>query len=347
MDLDRGQIYFIREKLAGGYSEYTKIGRVAESKTRDSAKRAKEHQTGNPRSLETFNVVTTALHQRVEKTLHREFAQLRIPGGEWFQLSESELSQAIKRCRGLADLHETYVPLFTKVDDYQDTLELGPIQPANEPALKWQSAWTSANSGHKGVARIFTQYRALLKRMHISGIDVTRYAEVTNRPGRTKPFDKVRFSKDHPDLAALYTVVEAGKRGSIDVVPFADYAAIEAQVFEELTAAQSQLELLKMQVTPATGQLDAMHAIFLSLLGLKGIFEGDKLIAEVQLMNLCGNSAGIKDVCRWNVMASNEKINAEALMKDHRELYEKYVSVGKPFTEVKPITGWISLEELG
>jgi len=52
MDLDRGEIYFIRERISTGFTDFTKIGRVAQSDTRNSAKRTLEHQTGNPRSLE-------------------------------------------------------------------------------------------------------------------------------------------------------------------------------------------------------------------------------------------------------------------------------------------------------
>ena len=51
MDHDRGEIYFIREQLAGGYSEFTKIGLVREKEGRSSADRAKEHHTGNLRPL--------------------------------------------------------------------------------------------------------------------------------------------------------------------------------------------------------------------------------------------------------------------------------------------------------
>ena len=112
MDLNRGQIYFIRERFGTGFTEFTKIGRVAESGSRDSAKRAQEHQTGNPRLLEPVTVVATALHTKVENTLHRDFAHLRIPGGEWFKLDETNLAQAVQRCQGLAELNESYVPFF-------------------------------------------------------------------------------------------------------------------------------------------------------------------------------------------------------------------------------------------
>ena len=59
MDQDRGEIYFIREQLAGGYSEFTKIGLVREKDGRSSADRIKEHQTGNPRPLMPIEVIPT------------------------------------------------------------------------------------------------------------------------------------------------------------------------------------------------------------------------------------------------------------------------------------------------
>ena len=45
MDLKSGEIYFIREQVGGEYTEFTKIGKVAEKPGRSSLDRAKEHQT--------------------------------------------------------------------------------------------------------------------------------------------------------------------------------------------------------------------------------------------------------------------------------------------------------------
>lgn len=59
MDLDSGEIYFIREQVEGECSEFTKIGKVAERLGRSSLDRAKEHQIGNPRSLVPIEVVQT------------------------------------------------------------------------------------------------------------------------------------------------------------------------------------------------------------------------------------------------------------------------------------------------
>ena len=81
MDLKNGEIYFIREQVGGEYTEFTKIGKVAEKPGRSSLDRAKEHQTGNPRPLVPIEVVQTVFVSEVENTLHREFAPKRIRNG--------------------------------------------------------------------------------------------------------------------------------------------------------------------------------------------------------------------------------------------------------------------------
>ena len=64
MDHDRGEIYLIREQLVGGYSEFTKIGLVRENEGRNSADRAKEHQTGNPRPLVPIELIPTVFDSK-------------------------------------------------------------------------------------------------------------------------------------------------------------------------------------------------------------------------------------------------------------------------------------------
>lgn len=346
MDLNRGEIYFIRERFGAGFTEFTKIGRVAESGSRDSVKRAQEHQTGNPRLLEPVVVVTTALHTNVENTLHREFAHLRIPGGEWFQLDESTLAQAIKRCQELATLNESYVPFFEAATAYEATTQLEPALPPSEEALKWQRSYRLARISITALDQVFDQYKELLERLHAGGFDIKKYASVTLERGR-KTFDEKAFCEQYPDLVAAYAITKPEKRGGIKVLKSTDETMLRSSLLPEIQAASSQIDMLVQLKEPDTKTLDAMHAAYLSLRGLQGIFDTDEKIATVHLMVLCGNAAGIDSVCSWGTTASATGLDKDALKRDKPSEYAAFISEGEAFTKVVPSKGWVSLAELG
>lgn len=109
MDQDRGEIYFIREHLGTGFSEFTKIGLVREKDGRSSADRIKEHQTGNPRPLESIKEVSTVFVSAVENTLHREFALSCWPS----RIVVSRRFQVIKRVRLIVDALTKLAPEFS------------------------------------------------------------------------------------------------------------------------------------------------------------------------------------------------------------------------------------------
>ena len=346
MDLNRGQIYFIRERFGTGFTEFTKIGRVAESGSRDSAKRAQEHQTGNPRLLEPVTVVATALHTKVENTLHRDFAHLRIPGGVWFKLDEINLAQAVQRCQGLAELNESYVPFFAAATEYEASTELAPVLDATDAAFEWQRAYRLAHIGMTAIERIIDQYKDLLERLNANGTDINRYATVTLERGR-KTFNEKGFCEQHPDLVTAYSFVKPEKRGKIKVLKLPDETMLGALLPQEIAAAEIEINLLGQQKEPTVADLDVMHTSYLSLRGLQGILEADQNIAAVHLMVLCGMSTGIQSVCSWCTTASSTAIDKDSLKRDHPEKWAAFTSEGDPFSKVTPTKGWISLSDLG
>jgi hypothetical protein len=282
----------------------------------------------------------------VENTLHREFAHLRIPGGEWFQLDELTLGQAIERCQSLAALHESYVPIFAAATAYETTTELGPALPANNAALEWQRAHRFARIGFNAIERVFDRYKDLLERLHLDNIDIRKYASVTTERGRQKLNDNL-FREQHPGLASATTIVNPAKRSAIRVLKLPDEMPLKAQLPREIAATTAQLDLLLEQYPPTTAHLDEMHASYFSLRILQGIYEAEEMIAAAHLMVLCKASSGIESVCGWGVTASTTVLDKKALKRDYPNEYDECVVEGDPFPSVTPTKGWISLAELG
>ena len=102
--LEPGKVYFMREvDLRTGESfPYYKIGKVLDAK--DVAKRLKEHQTGNPRVIETVTEIESPMVTRLETMLHNIFGNERIHSGEWFAFGDdAALQGAIAKAVALND----------------------------------------------------------------------------------------------------------------------------------------------------------------------------------------------------------------------------------------------------
>jgi len=175
VDLDPGEIYFIREQVGDGFSEYTKIGLVREKTGRTSLDRAKEHQTGNPRLLMPIKVIPTVFVYETETALHREYAHRRILPGEWFRLDDRELSQAISRCEELATKNLSYIPLSEQAEALAQVPSTAQMLPASEEAKRWHYENRLAAYGLDLIAKSLKQYRAFLVDMRARGVVVDDY----------------------------------------------------------------------------------------------------------------------------------------------------------------------------
>lgn len=100
--LELGKVYFMREVdlLTKQEFPYYKIGKVLKDK--DVEKRVKEHQTGNPRSIQTVIEIASKRVTDLETALHNLNAGVRIHSGEWFWFpGQSELDAAIAQANQL------------------------------------------------------------------------------------------------------------------------------------------------------------------------------------------------------------------------------------------------------
>ena len=298
MDQDRGGIYFIREQLAGGYSEFTKIGLVHEIDGRSSVDRAKEHQTGNPRLLVSVKEVPTVFVSAVENTLHREFASRRILPGEWFRLDEQTLQQAISRCETLAAAYGASIPMFEEAERLKGLPSSPDLLPASKEAQDWSSTHRCLAYGLKQISNVFTSYKAFLVDAKARGVNVDGYVQISEPAGR-QTFDKALFQKSYLEIVQSFTltVMKVNERFSVTPVKGESFSDDE-RIAEAVKTAAVFAALIK-QADESKQALDAMHQLYLILIGWQPSLKKQVEIAEANLKALCGTNAGIEDVCTW------------------------------------------------
>ena len=110
--LTKGQLYFLREKdyLTGEISRYVKIGLVRNQK--ETEERISEHQTGNPREIYNYCSIESPFVEHLETLIHYRLAEKWIIG-EWLDLNENEIEQAIKECKEIIKEDEKKVKKLT------------------------------------------------------------------------------------------------------------------------------------------------------------------------------------------------------------------------------------------
>jgi len=298
MDHDRGEIYFIREQLAGGYSEFTKIGLVREKEGRNSADRAKEHQTGNPRPLVPIEVIPTVFVSEVENTLHREFASRRILPGEWFRLDDQALQQAISRCETLAAAYGASIPMFEEAERLKGLPSSADLLPASEEAQSWWSTHRCLSYGLKQISSVFTSYKAFLVGAKTRGVTVDAYVTISESAGR-QTIDRALFRKNYLEIVQSFTVTSTKLSDKFSITPVKGEDFSTDERISEAVTATAELAAAITHADESKQALDAMHQIYLGLIGLQPSLKKQVEIAEANLKARCGTHAGIEAVCTW------------------------------------------------
>ena len=330
MDQDRGEIYFIREQLADGYSEFTKIGLVRERDGRSSADRTKEHQTGNPRPLVPIEVIPTVFVSEVENTMHREFASRRILPGEWFKLDDGQLSQAIARCNTLAATNSSYVPMFEEAERLENHPSGADLLPVSDEAKQLWSAHRASTYGLKQISDVISSYKVFLVSAKSRGVEVDDYVRISESAGR-QTLDKALFRKDHLDIVQSFTVTVTQLSGKFSVtISKGEDFSNDAQIAETLTATAA-LAAAITRAEESTHALDAMHQLYLTLIGLQPALKKQVAIAEANLQVLCGTHAGIETICSWpRAEEESSKTDWKAIKDTHPSEHAACTRMGNP-----------------
>ena len=339
MDLDPGEIYFIREQVGDGYSEYTKIGLVREKTGRSSLNRAKEHQTGNPRALVPVRVIHTVFVYETETTLHREFATRRILPGEWFRLDNSELDHAISRCGELAAKNLSYIPMFEQAEQLAQVPSAAQTLPATDEATRWGIEHRCATYGLQLITKSLGQYKKFLVNAKARDIEVDDYIVISETAGR-ETFDKKMFAELHADIVKTFTMTSIVLKGKFSIVPVRDESFASDDRLVLVVAATGALDAAVSSADDSKSALDQMHQVYLTLIGLQPVLTKSLSIAEANLQVLCGVNAGIEEVCLWpRIEEESSKTDWKAIKLAHPSDYAACTRMGSSSQRVNFMRG--------
>ena len=339
MDLGQGEIYFIAERDGSSNTGFIKIGLVRERDGRDSYDRIKEHQTGNPRSLELLNVVKTVLVSTVENTLHREYAGRRV-SGEWFKLDQPALADAVARCRVLAETYAAHIPALEAASALEGVESVQEMLPATDESRAWQIIYLKAKAGVKLIDTATKSFQEFLGRLHDTGTDVSHIATIKELPGSQR-FDESVFKERFPDLwqQHLLSTTVMG-RSSLRVTPLTSTSFDNADELGETRSVAQLLDELQGREKSDHAALSEMHGNYLQLIGHEALFDEQVMLAGAYLKMLCGNHEGIDGVCKWKREMEPKSVLDKATIKErYAAEFSQCLVAGAPARRINIIRG--------
>lgn len=329
MKLTPGELYFIRErdKQTKEVSRYVKIGLVKEKDDRASEQRALEHQTGNPRELLIHTVIKTPAISAIENIVHGLFATERV-NGEWFDFTESKLTEAIETAQNLADeaiLYENEIQTAEKLA--KEVSDSNIVEPTTE-ALAWHGAFLRAEA----IGKFCTEYADGMKEVFRESIEaeeeVEHIATYRERKDR-KVFDPVAFELEYPDLFVQFTKVSHRITPRLTWTRPKDFDKSISKLHPELFAYGDTLNGLTDKARDGQITKEQLHKHYLRLLGFKARADWELEIARANIQTLCGNAGGIDGVCKWS------RIDKETRSFDQIAFIEAFPDIAEKFMHIE------------
>ena len=130
LEIKTGYIYFLKSTLLGGY----KIGI-----TTNPASRFKALAVGTKAKLIGYWKLDA--YRELEKQLHAEYKEQRVPQSEWFDLDSTQMRDVIQKISSISDV-EFLLPEFAQsfVGPQYYTVKTAPYQAAEQGAWNWFGA---------------------------------------------------------------------------------------------------------------------------------------------------------------------------------------------------------------
>lgn len=336
MGYKAGELYILGEvePTSGARTPFVKIGIVKESDDRDTAKRVKEHQTGNPREITELHVIATPNVEDVETALHGIYAPIRI-GGEWFHCDDAALAGIIARAEGTAATMRDAEADFIAADKMKDVASSGDRRDPTATEADLGREFTAIRSAIKEAKAAEKSVRLALQAAHDRDSGFRRYVDVQQRrPSRS--FDRDRFANEQADLNAEFSITETKVRGPFRTLntPDVDHTAITA----DLGPLTAEIATLADAVTSGADRVTDLHGLYLELLAMWAPFDVRNDVLDATVRVACADRPGINGICTWNRLEVVEpKLDTAALKAAHPDLYEQYMKTTQSKPAVVPV----------
>lgn len=334
MSYQHGEIYFIREREAVGFSPYVKIGLVRYAEGRDSFNRLSEHQTGNPRHLflDQRLIIQTQAVDMVEAQMHRQFATKRV-NGEWFEFSaEVELEEAINEARKLAIDVSTRVMVLTTAEELAKQVSTGRILTASAEIHEKAKALALAKEKSRRCSVLLALIKEKMAFAFTAGTDVSGVAKTTTRTFKPK-LDTDALAAAHPTIYSQFEVPTLKFRGTFLLKLKGAELVIEDALF------MREVEELEHTINAVTEHRDIerLNEPNLALTQLKGLADWDVEVLQAEIQVALGTAEAFEGVCTWKRSESITNVfDAASFAEAYPELAKQFMVVAEPKTYVAP-----------
>ena len=327
---DPGEIYFIHtiDQASGDSHGYYKIGIVRNE--RDSEQRIKEHQTGNPHRIVPYKILTTKAPMLIEGMLHAKYSEHQV-STEWFKFEDQMIDEVIAEAERLDEEHGEAVANMSK--------HFGVTASKPERTLTGddlEKAKKLRDDAYK-IEKDLKKYYFLMKKAEhqlekltdnhrngIRGVSVVTITPAKNEFNLAKWWknaseDKKKLAgvpqKPKNDFTLLYLQDEDYKKATATY-----WEKTHSKESKEASDAKESIPKHKPEDFNDTGldRTDEIIELHKDFCEQKGKHDGKKKELEakiIQLMVMCGEHKGIKDICSWERKQPSELKPNESLMK--------------------------------
>jgi hypothetical protein len=323
--LTEGTVYFLREIdcRSGAESSYCKIGRVSS----DTEKRAKQHQTGNPREIVVCHELDVPAVSFVETLLHHQYAPYRVHG-EWFEFSAGQVDEAFGRARLVSERIGLAAEAIEKAGKLSRRVSDGSTHQATD----------RDKAMHGELLELYKQELRLEADQERVGYQLKAAAESYDELDGVveqrvvKKFYEAGFLKKYPHLGAKFLeekkLEKTGVKGSFRVVGKTALKKLDEELFNAKKEAKKAWESGKPRATGLVKGTkkrershERLHEEYLELISSLVEIQLGIELSEYELQAACGRSDKIERVCSWErtttarVEESGEKILDKAKLK--------------------------------
>ena len=329
MKFTAGELYVIGEidLRTNQKTNYYKVGIVREKKERTSAERLKDHQTGNPRKLFVHDFIKCQVVEEVETVFHKLMAPKGVRG-EWLELEESELAQAIGLIKRLNEEVNDHYGFFEQAELLKKQESSEEVVSADEEILGWHRSYAAADVRSKAAGKVLKLISDALKEAVSSGVELNQIVEIQLKEGR-KSFDKESFRAQYADLFEKYvTFEETSKQRFTPTIPKEikdSLNEIDPELFDILEVIEDFID----DVKSSKRTYQELHGQYLQVLSIEADADWIKTIAEARIKTACGSAGGIEGVCTWSRSNETKQAFDEKLFREQNpDLAEQFTTIG-------------------
>lgn len=329
MKFTPGELYVIGEidLRTNQKTNYYKVGIVREKKERTSAERLKDHQTGNPRKLFVHDFIKCRVVEKVETVFHKLMAPKGVRG-EWLELDESELAQAIALIQRLNDEVNEHYDFFEQAESLKKQESSEDVLSVDEKILGWHKSYAAADVRSKAAGKVLKFISDALKEAASSGVELNQIVEIQLKEGR-ESFNKESFREQYPNLYEKYVALEeTSKQRFTATIPKEvkdSLNEIDPELFNTLEVIEGFID----DVKSSKRTYQELHGQYLRVLSIEADADWIKTIAEARIKSACATAGGIEGVCTWSRSIETKQAFDETLFREENpEIADQFTTIG-------------------